>query len=81
MKELREDINSNADYFRKEGENIRKSQEKLENAFVEMQTKLKAIKNRLNNAEESIGDLEDGIIEITQSGQQTDTKWKNIKVI
>ena len=31
MKELRADINSNADYFRKELENIRRSQEKLEN--------------------------------------------------
>ena len=31
MKELRADINSNTDYFRKELENKRKSQEKLEN--------------------------------------------------
>ena len=31
MKELRVDINSNADYFRKEEETIRRSQEKLEN--------------------------------------------------
>ena len=29
MKELRTDMNSNADYFRKEVENIRRSQEKL----------------------------------------------------
>ena len=34
LKELREDMNSNADYFRKELENIR-SQEKLENSFGE----------------------------------------------
>ena len=51
MKELRVDINSNADYFRKELENMR-SQEKLENSFAEMQTKLKALKSRMNNAEE-----------------------------
>ena len=31
VKELREDMNSNADFFRKELENIRRSQEKLEN--------------------------------------------------
>ena len=35
MKELRVDMNSNADYFRKELENIRRSQEKLENSFAE----------------------------------------------
>ena len=52
IKELREDMNSNVDSFRKELENIRRSQEKLENSFVEMQTELKAIKSRMNNAEE-----------------------------
>ena len=35
MKELRADINSNADYFRKELQNIRRSQGKLENSFAE----------------------------------------------
>ena len=29
-------MNSNADYFRKELENIRKSKEKLENSFAEI---------------------------------------------
>ena len=51
MKELRTDMNSNADYFRKLLENIR-SQKKLENSFAEMQAELKALKNRMNNAEE-----------------------------
>ena len=32
VKELRADMNSNADYFRKELENLRRSQEKLENS-------------------------------------------------
>ena len=35
MKELRVDINSTEHYFRKELENIRKNQEKLENSFAE----------------------------------------------
>ena len=35
MKELRVDMNTNADYIRKEKENIRRSQEKLENSFAE----------------------------------------------
>ena len=68
MKELREDMNSNADSFRKELENIRRSQEKLENSFAEMQAELKALRSRMNNAEEQISDLGDRITEITQSG-------------
>ena len=52
LKELREDMNSNADSSRKELENIRRSQEKLEHSFAEMQTELKSIKTRMNNAEE-----------------------------
>ena len=45
-------MNNNADYFRKELENIKRNQEKLENSFAEMQTELKALKRRMNNAEE-----------------------------
>ena len=52
LKELREDMNSNADTLRKELENIRRSQEKLEHSFAEMQTELGAVKTRMNNTEE-----------------------------
>ena len=52
MKELRADINSNADYFGKEIKNVRRSQEKLENSFAEAQTELKTLKKRMHNAEE-----------------------------
>ena len=52
LKELREDMNSNAYSLRKELENIMRSQEKLQNSFAEMQTGLKTIKSRMNNAEE-----------------------------
>ena len=76
MKELREDINSNADYSRKELENIRRNQEKLGNSFAEMKTELKALKSRMNNREERISDLKDRIMEITQSGQQTENQIK-----
>ena len=41
-----------------------------------MQRALKAIKNRMNNAEEQISDGEDKIMEITQSGQQTENQMK-----
>ena len=45
-------------HFRKALKNIRRSQEKLENSFAELQTELKALKSRKNNAEERISDLE-----------------------
>ena len=43
-------MNNNADSFRKELENIWRSQEKIENSFAEIETELKAIKTRMNNA-------------------------------
>ena len=52
MKEIRVDIITNADYFRKELESIRRSQEKLENSFAETQAELKALKSRMDNAED-----------------------------
>ena len=78
LKELRIIIESNADYCIKELENIRRSKEKLENPFAEMQAELKALKSRLNNAEEQIHDLEDRIMEITQSGQPTENQMKKM---
>ena len=41
-----------------------------------MQAELKALKSRMNNAEEKISDLEDRTMEITQSGQQTEKQMK-----
>ena len=76
LKELKEDMNSNADALRKELENIRRSQEKLEHSFAEIQTELRAVKTRMNNAEEQISDVEDRIMEITQIGQQTQSQMK-----
>ena len=62
-----------------------------------MQTELKALKSRMNNADERISDLEDRIMEITESGQQTENqikkhesntrdpsdniKWANLRII
>ena len=54
LKELREDMNSNADSFRKELENIGRNIEKLEDSFAEMQTELKALKSRMNDAEKLV---------------------------
>ena len=90
-------MNSNVNYFIKELENIRMSQEKLENSIPESQAELKTLKSRMNDAEEQMSDLDDRIMEITQSGQQTEKqmtkheinirdlrdniKWANIPII
>ena len=66
-------MNSNADSFRKELGHTRRNQEKVENLFAEMQIELKS---RMNNAEEQISDLEDRIMEINQSRQQTENQMK-----
>ena len=78
LKELRTDINSNADYFKKELETIRRSQEKSEN-FAETRAELKALNSRMNNAEEQVSDFKDRIMEITQSGQQRERQMKEKK--
>ena len=52
-------MNINADSLRKELENIWRSQEKIEHSFEEMKIELKAIKSRLDNAEEQISDVEE----------------------
>ena len=77
LKALKIYINSNMDYFRKELETMRRSQEILENSFAETKAELKALNSRMNNAEEQISDLEDRIMEITQSGQQLERQMKN----
>ena len=46
------DINSKRDYFKKELETIRRSQEKLENSFTELKAELKEMSSGMNNAEE-----------------------------
>ena len=45
-------MNSNADSFRNKLENIRRNMEKLEDSFAEKRIELKALKSRMNNAEE-----------------------------
>ena len=70
----------NADYCKKELENMRKSQEKLENLFAKTKAEIKALKTRMNNAEEWVSDLEDGIMEITHSGQQIESQMKKNEI-
>ena len=67
-------MHSNADYFRKELENIWQGQETLENEFAEAQANLKALKSRANNAEKCISDLEDREWKSPNQGSRQKTK-------
>ena len=80
LKELCENIYGKADSLRKEVDNKRRSQEKLGNSFAEIQMVLKEIKTRMNKAEEQIGDVEDRIMQITQTGQQTENQMKKHEI-
>ena len=51
LKELRMDMNSNRDHFKMELESIRRSQEKLENSFIEAKAELKTLNSGIKNAE------------------------------
>ena len=52
LKEIRKAIDRNAEYCTKELETIKRNQEILDNSFAETKAKLKAMKSRMNNAEE-----------------------------
>ena len=45
-------MNRNADTLRKEQENIRRSQANPKNSFAEIRIELRAVRTRMNNAEE-----------------------------
>ncbi len=45
-------MNRNADVLRNEQENIRRSQANTKNSFAEMQMEVRAVRTRMNNAEE-----------------------------
>ena len=81
LKELRKAIDRNADHSNKELEFIKMNQSKLDNSISEKKTKLKAMNRKVNNAEVQISDLEDRIMEITQSEQQTENQIKKLKAI
>ena len=43
------------------------------------ENQIKGINSKLNNAKEQRSDLEDGILEITHSEEQTKNKWRKMK--
>ena len=71
MKELRVDLQGNADYFRNQLENIWRIKESLENSFDKMKVEQKVVKSRImNNAEKQNRVLDNRTIEVTKSGDQ-----------
>lgn len=46
-----------------------------------MKAELKAVNSKMNNAEERISDLEDRLMESTQSKEQTESQMKKKKAI
>ena len=52
LKELRNIIDRNMYHYNKELETMKRSQSKLNNSIAEMNTELKVINSKLNNAEE-----------------------------
>ena len=63
----------------KERGNIKKSQSELNNAITKMKNTLE-VNSRLGEAEECIHDLEDRVMEITQSKQQKEKK-ENLRIL
>ena len=76
LKELRKIIKRNADHCNKVLETIKRNQSKLDNTIAEIETNLEAMNSRLNNTEEQINDLEDRIMEITQSADRKTNEKK-----
>ena len=70
LNELGKKIDEHSEHFNKELENIKKNQGELKNAITEMKKPLKGINSRLGDTEKHISDLEDKIMEITQSEEQ-----------
>ena len=70
--ELRKIVNVNTDNFNKELETIKMTHSKIDNSTSEIKSNLEATNGQLNDTEECISDLEDRIMEIIQSEQQTE---------
>ena len=76
LKELRMDINSNIRLLLKGTRNYEEEPRKIRILFPETKAGLKALNSRMNNAEEWVSDLEDKIMETSQSGEQTESQMK-----
>ena len=80
MKKLRNHSQLKEQENSPEGAN-REETRKIRKFIAEMQAELKELKSRMNNSVERISDLEDRIMKITQSGQQTENQMKNMNAV
>ena len=55
------------------------NQSKLDNSITKIKTNLEAMNSKVNDTEDQTSDLEDRIIEIIQSEQQTERQMKKLK--
>ena len=74
FKELRRRMNKHSENFNKNLENIKKNQTEMKKTITEIKNILKVIHSRLNDTEEWISELEDGVVKITQSEQEKEKK-------
>ena len=80
MKKLRNHSQLKEQENSPEGAN-REETRKIRKFIAKMQAELKELKSRMNNSVERISDLEDRIIKIIQSGQQTENQMKNMNAV
>ena len=79
LTKLRKTIEISSDYFNKKQETIKITQSIIDNSVSEIQIDLEEMNSWENDTEEYIGDLEDRIMEIIQSEQQTERQMKRNK--
>ena len=83
-------MEKHSEKFNKEIENTKKNQSELKNIITDMKNTLEGIIISLNDAEERISNLEDRVVETTQSEQQKEKRilkskdslrdfWDNVK--
>lgn len=74
LKEIRKAITRSAHHCKNELETIRRSQEKLKTLLAKTKAEFKAMNSRMNNKEERISELEDIIMETSQSREQRESQ-------
>ena len=80
LEALRKAINRNTDYCKKITKNYKEESRKIANSFADMKAELKVMNIRLNNAEDYMSGLEDKIMKINRSEQQTERQIKKKEI-
>ena len=70
--DLERKMNDHSENFNKELENIKMNQSGLKNTITKIKNTLEKINGRLDDTEKWIGNLEDRVVEITETKQKTE---------